>query len=77
MTTADFTDWSGDLLEIGPIYPLVGLEWLMVILALIFWVGWHVVQIGMESRSYEKDVHVLRQGDNLNKALRGEHWRTR
>jgi hypothetical protein len=77
MTTANFTDWAGNLLDIGPIYPLVGWEWLMVILALIFWIGWHVVQIRAEIRTHEKDVQLLRQGDNLKKALNGEHWRTR
>jgi hypothetical protein len=77
MTTGNFTDWTGNMLDIGPIYPFVGLEWLMVILALVFWVGWHVLQITMEKRTYDKDVRVLRQGDGLNKALHGEHWRTR
>jgi hypothetical protein len=77
MTTANFTDWAGNLLDIGPIYPLVGLEWLMVIIALVFWVGWHVVQITMENRTHEKDAQLLKQGDNLKKAMNGEHWRTR
>jgi hypothetical protein len=77
MTTGNFTDWSGNLLDIGPIYPFVGWEWLMAIIALIVWVGWHVLQIRMESQSQDKDVQALKQGDTLNKAVRGEHWRTR
>jgi hypothetical protein len=49
----------------------------MVIIGLVFWVGWHVVQITMENRTHEKDAQLLRQGDNLKKAMNGEHWRTR
>lgn len=33
------TDWT-NLDEIGAIYPFQGLEWLMVVAAVIFWVWW-------------------------------------
>ena len=71
--TGNFTDWNGNITDIGPIYPFVGLEVLMVILALIFWIGWHVVQIRMENRQLESEAQALRQGDNLPRVLQEEH----
>jgi hypothetical protein len=72
MTTANFMNWDGDLLQIGPIYPLVGWETLMVILALIFWIGWHIVQIRAENRQLDEETANLRKTGNLQKAVEAE-----
>ena len=48
--------------DIGPIYPFVGAEMLMVIVLLVVWVGWHIVQIRMETRQMDDDARALRQG---------------
>ena len=50
MSTGNFANWDGDLLQIGPIYPFVGSEGLMVIIAVIFWIVWHILQIRAENR---------------------------
>ena len=39
MSTANFANWDGNVLDIGPIYPFVGWEGIMVLLAVIFWIG--------------------------------------
>jgi hypothetical protein len=70
MSTGNFENWDGDILQIGPIYPFVGWEVLMVILCVIFWVGWHVLQIRMENRELEERASELRKGDNLDKAMK-------
>lgn len=49
MTTGDFADWAGSIAEIGPIYPFVGTEFLLVIAGLVFWVAWHIAQLRSES----------------------------
>lgn len=49
MTTGDFTDWAGSIAEIGPVYPFVGTEFLLVIAGLVFWVAWHIAQLKSES----------------------------
>jgi len=67
------TDWNGNMSELGPLYPFVGAEVLLVILALIFWIGWHLIQGRMENRQLEEEARALRQGDNLHKALQAEH----
>ena len=72
MTTGNFANWDGDLTQLGPIYPFVGSETLMVILAVIFWIGWHYLQIRMENRTHDADAAKLRQGNNLQKAVEAE-----
>jgi len=73
MQTGNITDWSGNMFDIGPIYPFVGWEVPMAILLAIFWIGWHYLQIRMENRRHETEALNLRQGDNLQKALQAEH----
>lgn len=73
MSTGSIQNWDGNIADIGPIYPFVGWEGLMVILCLVFWVGWHFVQMRMESKELEDEASRLRQGDNLRKALADEH----
>ena len=48
--TGNFANWDGNITDIGPIYPFVGWETLMVIVLVVFWIGWHIVQIRMENR---------------------------
>lgn len=72
MRTGNVENWTGDILQIGPLYPFVGLEALFVIIAVVAWIGWHIWQARMESSNYEDDMKTLKQGDNLAKALRGE-----
>jgi hypothetical protein len=73
MTTGNFTDWGGNMTELGPLYPFVGSEMLLVLLLVIFWVGWHVVQVRSETRQHEAEARSLRQGDNLHRVLEEEH----
>ena len=40
------------LSEIGPLYPFVGTEVMWVIIGVVLWIVWHVLQI-----SHEKDHH--------------------
>ena len=72
MTTGSFTDWSGNLLDIGPLYPFVGWEVFMVLLGFIFWIGWHVLQIRAENSQLENEASQLRQAGSLQKAINSE-----
>jgi hypothetical protein len=73
MNTGNIENWDGNILDVGPIYPFVGWEGLMVVIAVIFWVGWHIMQIRMENRLHDTEAQSLRQGDNLQKAIAAEH----
>ncbi len=72
MNTGNIANWDGSLIDIGPIYPFVGLEWLMVILGLVFWIGWHILQIRAENRQLEDETSQLRQGSKLVQAVEAE-----
>lgn len=56
MTTGDFENWAGNIADIGPIYPFVGSEVLLVILAFVFWFGWHVLQTRQENQEHKDSV---------------------
>ena len=71
--TGNFGDWNGNIMDIGPIYPFVGWEALMVVVLLAFWIGWHLLQIRKEHREHDEQARTLRQGDNLQRAIQAEH----
>jgi len=53
------TNWAVDLANVGAIYPLQGMEVLLVVLGLIFWLGWHVLQIRQENEDLDKQARLL------------------
>jgi hypothetical protein len=55
MSTNGMTSWAVDLKDVGAIYPFQGSETLLVILGLIFWIGWHVWQIRHENAELEAE----------------------
>ena len=59
MSTTPVETWATNLAEIGPIYPFVGSEWLMVLLGFVAWIGWHVWQIRAEKREEEDTLRKL------------------
>ena len=71
--TGNFTNWDGNIVDIGPIYPFVGWEALMVVVLVVVWVVWHIMQIRMENKLHDDDARQLRQGDNLQRAMQDEH----
>ena len=73
MSTGSIDNWDGNVMDLGPIYPFVGWEGFMVVLAVIFWVGWHIWQIKIESKRLEGESRQLRQSGNLQKAAGDEH----
>ncbi len=44
--------------EIGPLYPFVGAEWLFLVVGVVLWIGWHVLQIRMENRDNARAVET-------------------
>ena len=47
--------------DIGPLYPGVDLEWLMVIVLVALWLLWHVFQISSEEKEYREAVKLYDQ----------------
>ena len=71
MRTGNFTDWSGNMLDLGPLYPFVGWEGFMVLLAFIAWIGWHILQIRAEKKQHDQQARVAAPGRQSRKGRGG------
>ena len=69
MTTGIFQYWAGNILDIGPIYPFVGSEFILFLLGLAFWIGWHALQFRVESKEFQEDVARVGHHEGMKKAL--------
>jgi hypothetical protein len=66
MSTIGLSSWAVDLKDVGAIYPFQGTEVLMVIAAVVFWVGWHIFQMRQESEEIAEEMRA----DQRNEAAR-------
>ena len=62
MSTGNFENWAGNIADIGPIYPFVGAEWLFVLIGVVYWIVWHVRQIGQENQALADQEQRLKAG---------------
>ncbi|MDX2306973.1 MAG: hypothetical protein NW216_01910 [Hyphomicrobium sp.] len=68
LLTIGLPSWAVDLKTVGAIYPFQGTETAMAIAALVFWILWHIIQIGQENAELrEKRDHVDKE--NARKAI--------
>lgn len=63
MSTTMVEDLAVELESIGPIYPFVGSEGLLVVLAFAAWLGWHAWQMREERRVEEDILRELAERD--------------
>lgn len=69
MTTNGLTSWAVDLKDIGAIYPFQGSEYLLVLLGLIFWIGWHIIQTRQETELIEREIKADPRGDKARMSI--------
>ena len=69
MSTNGMTSWAVDLKDVGAIYPFQGTEVLLVIIGLIFWIGWHIIQTRQENAEIAADMKADRSGDETRSAI--------
>ncbi len=72
MFEATITTWAVDLADITVIYPFVGWEFVMTIVAVGLWIAWHVWQVKFENQTYKEDIEKHATSENLRKATSGE-----
>jgi hypothetical protein len=73
MSTTIVETWSGtDLTQLGPIYPMVGTEVILVAVGVAFWLGFHVLQAGIERRQLREDEEAARSPERLKRVFRDE-----
>lgn len=63
MSTIGLENWAVDLKDVGAIYPFQGSEVIMVILGLIFWIGWHIIQMRQESAEIAEEMQADERGE--------------
>lgn len=68
MSTNGMTSWAVDLKDVAAVYPFQGLEVLMVIIGLAFWIGFHILQLRNEAREIQHEMDV-KDGDSARQAI--------
>jgi hypothetical protein len=69
MSTNGMTSWAVDLKDIGAFYPFQGTEMLLVIALIVFWVGWHVLQIRQENREIAESIRAGVKPESIDKSI--------
>ena len=69
---ATVESWGGTITDIGPMYPMVGTEGLLVIIGVVAWIVWHVVQARRENREYEDQVRKYGGRESLKRLISEE-----
>ncbi len=73
MSTTTVETWAGaDLSTLGPIYPFVGTETILVIVGVIFWLGFHFIQAGQEKKQLAEDEKAARSPERLQRRFARE-----
>ncbi len=72
MSTTGLDSWAVDIGQVGAIYPFQGLEFVMFLAGMAFWIAWHVWQIRQEDQTYEDDLRHLEDPEKLERAMRNQ-----
>ena len=65
--------WAGaDLSMLGPIYPMVGTETVLVIIGVVFWLGFHIMQGRIEAVEMAADEEAARSPERLARVFQEE-----
>ena len=69
MSTTPIDSWAVDLAEVTNIYPFVGSEGIMAIVAIALWIVWHIWQARFENRTYRDEMQKYGSGDNIRRSI--------
>jgi len=67
-STGPIENWNNNPTEVGPLYPFVGWEMLMVVVCLAFFLAFMVWKFATENAKYAEQVQNLRASNDLSKA---------
>ena len=63
LLTIGLSNWAIDLNGAGAVYPFQGAEWLFVLLGVVFWIAFHVLQIRQERKEWEHHMSAAIETD--------------
>lgn len=66
MSTNGMSSWAVDLKDVGAIYPFQGWEMTMFIIGLVFWIGWHIIQLKQEADEVKREQVADPSGEKTN-----------
>lgn len=69
MSTIGYSNWAVDLKDVGAIYPFQGTETIMVVLGVVFWIGWHVIQMRQEEAEIAAEMAAEKRDDAARKLI--------
>jgi len=67
MSTTPIDTWAVDLADVTHIYPWVGSEFAMVVIAVVLWLAWHVWQVKFENKTYADEIAKYGTDEHLSK----------
>lgn len=59
MSTTPVESWAVELADVGPIYPFVGSEVILVLALFVIWIAWHAWQISDEKKREEEVMNKI------------------
>ncbi len=77
LSTTIVETWAGtDITTLGPIYPMVGSEVILLIIGLVFWLGFHFSQFGIENQEIRDGEDAAKNPERLRQiiATEAEHF---
>ena len=69
MSTTPIDTWAVDLADVTVIYPFVGWEMAMTVVAVVLWIGWHIWQVKFENQTYEEELAKYGTGEHLKEGV--------
>lgn len=69
MSTNGMTSWAVDLKDVAQVYPFQGAEFLLYVLGLVFWLGWHLMQMRQEATEVSHEMSADASGDKAREAI--------
>jgi hypothetical protein len=71
MSTNGMTSWAVDLKDVAAVYPFEGTEFLLYLLGLAFWIGWHWLQLRGEAAEVRHEMDADQSGEKAKAAIEG------
>ncbi len=72
MSMTPIETWAVDLADVTLIYPWVGSEFIMAVVAIVLWLAWHVWQVKHESATYEEEKRKYGSPETMRQATGGD-----
>ncbi len=69
MSLTPIETWAVDLADVTLIYPGVGTEVIMAVVAIVLWLAWHVWQVRNENAIYEEEKRKYSSPEVIDRAI--------